>query len=322
MSKNLKPGRDAIERIRTIYWFEGVRIGMRAKTAYAVERMLEPESFGVNKDGVPFHRNKWATYQNGQHTPNLALVAQVNQHIAGSSRELNHLLWKILSKKRDVSIQVDEWFRQLSPELQLLIYGDDDHFRIHCGSQFLGQIERRASLDVLAYLTISLQINYEHGNHERTWKLALSLYRVLLMLGHHFNERGIATLLFDIYVERVFRKIRWDNKRFYFDEQSFVNLTCLLNACVRSTKEFRAGANSWHSQVKVMQRIFGANYGLNWRYAFEPLIGPDRDVGPTIEIDQKKFERNRRLIVWGLETMFTGSNTDLPPAAIWSGKSS
>lgn len=319
MSENKKRKRDEIEQIRTIYWFEGVRMATRSPTAYAIERLIEPESFGVNKGGVPFHRNKWASYQNGRHTPSDALVTRVNLRVAGSSKELNHVLWKALSQNGDVSRYANEWLRQLSPELQLLIFEKDDHFRTQGGSQFLGKIERRASLDVLAYLTILLRINYDHGNHEGYWKLAVSTYRVLLMLGHHFNERGIADALFDIYVERIFGKIRWNNRMFYFDECTFSKLAFLLNVCVRSTKQFKEGATSWHYQVQCMQRIFRTDYGFTWKCAFDPLIGPDPDIGPISEKEQKEFEQNRRLLDWGLDNIFTGRNTDLPPSKVWNG---
>ena len=40
MEENIRRMRATIKRIRTIYWFQGVRIRLGALTPYAVERLI------------------------------------------------------------------------------------------------------------------------------------------------------------------------------------------------------------------------------------------------------------------------------------------
>jgi hypothetical protein len=304
MSKNSKRERDVIERIRTIYWFEGIRIAMRAPTAYAVERMVEPESFGVNKEGVPFHRNKWASYQNGRITPSGALVTRVNQHVAGSGKELNHLLWKALGNGADVSLHAREWLRQLAPGLQVFIFGEGDQFRIHGGRQFLSKIERRASIDALACLTILLRVNLALGEYQHAWELAASTFRVLLMLGAQFEKRRIADALFEVYVERIFKTLKWNGERFYLEKYDFSLWTEVLYQAVVKAVFAKGRPQTWSEQVQHMNRVLDGKLGLDAKFMFDPLTGPDCDLGPLSENMQQTLDQRISLKQRGTDRIY------------------
>lgn len=288
--------RDDIDRIRTIYWFQCIRLAMGAPTAYALECLIEPKSLEINNEEKPSPLNKWATYQNGKHTPNVAQVARANLHVAGSSKALNHVLWKVLRHSTNVSAHADDWLRQLSPELQLLIYGRDDQFRIHGGRQFLAKFERRASIDALACLTILLRVSQENGDDEQAWQFAMSTFRVLLMLGHQFAERKIADMLFKIYVERIFTGIKWNGERFYLGEYVFSLWADLLHQFARNTLQTKGRSIAWREEAEYMLRVLEGNYGLDLTLSFKPLIGPEVDEGPWREEKQKELERVVRLL--------------------------
>lgn len=304
MIKNSKRKRDTIERIRTIYWFEGIRSAMRAPTAYAVERMVEPESFRVSKDGVPFHRNKWTSYQNGKHTPSGVLITRVNQHVAGSGRELNHILWKSLGEGADVLLHAREWLRQLSPELQILIFEEDDQFRIHRRRQFLGKIERRANIDALACLTILLRMNLALGEYQYAWDLAASTFRMLLILGAQFKKRRIADALFEVYVERILRASRWNGERFYLEKYDFSFLAGILYQCSLNAISAGGRSRSWSEEVKHMEMYLDGKFGFDEKFIFDPLIGPDRDLGPLSESMQAMLDQRVRLMRRGIEKLY------------------
>lgn len=277
---------------------------MRAPTAYAVERMVEPESFRVSKDGVPFHRNKWTSYQNGKHTPSVALITRVNQHVAGSGRELNHVLWKALGEGVDILLHAREWLRQLSPELQLLIFEEDDQFRIHRRRQFLGKIERRANIDALACLTILLRLNLALGEYQYAWDLAASTFRVLLMLGAQFKERRISDALFEVYVERIFKASRWNGDRFYLEKYDFSFLAGILYQCALNSISAGGLSKSWSEEVKHMKRYLDGKFGFDEKFMFDPLVGPDCDLGPLSESMQETLDQRILLMQRGIDKMY------------------
>ena len=286
-------------------------MAMGAPTAYAVERLIEPESFG-RKGGNPIHRNKWTGYKHGKHTPNESLVARMDLHVGGSRKEINHVLWSALRQSNNASEHSINWLRQLHPELQILIFDGDDNVRNHGGRRLLEKLERRASMDALACLTILLCLNFENGNYEQAWKFAISTFRVLLMLGHHFESRGIADALFNIYVERIFKKIKCDEKRFYLEGYTFSQWAGVLHLMARLRADTKGLLITWPEEVHYMCRILWGKCGFDIKFALDPLIGPDRDIGPPRKKTQEEFDQAIRMKNRAENNIFPYGNERFP----------
>lgn len=315
---NANKFRDEVDTVRTMYWYEGLRRRTTASTSYALERKIEPESFKKNADGDPIHRNKWPYYKRGQHTPSDSLVTRANSIVVGSARELNHVLWKALRAEWDTDHAI-EWLRELDPELQLLIFEQREYARIHGGSRFLGQLERRASLDALAALTILLRINHESGLSERTWEYAFSVFRVLLIMGGHFENRGLAEAIFSLYVSRIFRFVTWNNRRLYLDEYDYPWWTQVLQMYGRNTAQTKGRSIGWREHTHSMLKILGGKYGFDLKFAIEPLVGPDTEIGPPSSEEVRSLHREIRKKNWAVENLRTGGKERLPPAEIFEG---
>jgi hypothetical protein len=313
MTRNAFSKTDDIDKIRRIYWFEGVRLATGTATTYALERVMEPEGFGRNKDGIPINRNKWAAYKRGEHTPKEALVARVNVRVRGSSREINHVLWKVLRQSVNVPTNSINWFRQLDPELQILIFDGDGNIRNHLGRQIMEKIELRTSMDALACLTILLRLNIENGNFEQAREFARSALRVLLMLGHHLESRKIGNDLFDMYIERIFNKIRWDEQRFYFDEYAFSQWAGVLHLATRNTTESDEHMIPSPKRVKHMCRILRGKFGFDIKFATDPLIGPDRDIGPPRKEILEAFDQAVRFQNRSVNILLSGGKKHPSP---------
>lgn len=291
MTPNISSKTNVVDKIRRIYWYEGVRLATGVTTAYALEQLMEPESFGRDKNGIPFHRNKWVTYRRGDHTPEEALVARVNLRVHGSSREINHVLWEVLRQCSNVSANPIKWLQQLEPELQILVFDGRDNIRSRDWPRVLEKIERRASMDALACLTILLFVNLERGNFELASEFARSTLRVLLMLGHHFECRRVGTDLFNLYVERVFNKVRWNEQRFYFDDYAFSQWASVLHLVARNTTEAEVHLMPSPEEIRVMCGVLRGTRGFDITFAINPLIGPDLDIGPPRKKIIDDFER-------------------------------
>jgi hypothetical protein len=291
MTKNTASKTDSVEKIRRIYWYEGVRLATGVTSAYALERLFAPESFGRNKEGTLFNRTRWATYKGGRHTPKPALVAHVDLLVPGSNREINHVLWDVLRESAQKLANSIKWLRQLEPELQILVFDGGDNIRNHGWPRALEKIERRASMDALASLTILLFVNLERGNFDLASEFARSTLRVLLMLGHHFECRRVGNDLFNLYVERVFNKVRWNEQRFYFDDYAFSQWAGVLHLVARNTTEAKAHLMPSPEEIRLMCGVLRGTRGFDITFAINPLIGPDLDIGPPRKKIIDAFER-------------------------------
>ncbi|WP_141107033.1 hypothetical protein [Herbaspirillum aquaticum] len=291
MTKNSASKADPVERIRRIYWYEGVRQATGLTSAYALERLFVTDGFGRNKDGILFNRSTWVTYKKGDHTPKPALVARVDLLVPGSSWEIHHIWWEVLRPSSQRSINSIKWLRQLEPELQILVFDGRDKIRNHDWPQVLEKIEHRASIDVLACLTILVFLSLENGHFEQASEFARSTLRVLLMLGHHFECRRIGSDLFKLYVEEVFNKVQWNEQRFYLDDYAFSQWASVLHLVAQDTTEAETHLMPSAEEIRVMCGVLRGTRGLDIAIAIDPLIGPDLDIGPPRKKVIDAFER-------------------------------
>lgn len=291
MTKNSASKADPVERIRRIYWYEGVRLATGLTSAYALERLFVPDGFGRNKDGILFNRSTWVTYKKGDHTPKPALVARVELSVPGSSEELNHVLWEILRESTQRSVHAQRWLRQIEPELQILVFDGGTRIRDHGWPRLLEKIEHRASMDALACLTVLVFVNLDRRNFDLAPEFARSTLRVLLMLGHHFKCRRVENDLFSLYVERIFTNVRWNDQRFYLDDYAFSLWADVLYRVAGNTTGTSTHAKPSSEEVRIMCLVLRGTRGFAIALAIDPLIGPDLDIGPPRKNIIDAFER-------------------------------
>jgi hypothetical protein len=60
--------KDVTDVLRTVFWYEGLLLQTKEKTAYRLAKIFDPDLFGI-KDGVPFNSGKWQKYAKGENTP-------------------------------------------------------------------------------------------------------------------------------------------------------------------------------------------------------------------------------------------------------------
>ena len=151
---SLKKGkrRGIIDAFKTVFWFYELKNRNGAKSIYELEKLLEPESFKVDKYGSRYRHNRWNGYSVGKHTPNQSLILKIDKTNPGTQTIFNHVLWDVLRLELSAATNAADWFARIEPEVQILLFSRSKTFRIHrkLTSQTFEAIERRAGLSSLA----------------------------------------------------------------------------------------------------------------------------------------------------------------------------
>lgn len=201
---------------------------MGKREAREVQRAVAPNSIGLDCDGNPIKNGKFLSYKRGERTPSDRLVEQIEQQVPRSARNLNHPLWQVLRTSASLKNSACQWVRQLDPEIQRFALSNGE-VSMNWGRHTLEPLERRASLDSLAALTIMLRLHHEQGNLLAAWECSRAVFRVLLILGSMFEDHAVAEQIFKIYVTRVFSLIVLPGKRIALESYDYLTRSRLLS---------------------------------------------------------------------------------------------
>lgn len=188
----------------TIYWFHSLGIHLGTLVPQDIQRAIAPDTQDENSKDRKNQNNKFLGYQRGEHVPQARLVQDAEKVVPRSSQALNHPLWKVLRGKGSIRKSALQWVHQLDREVQTAVLGPFNQIDSGASRHTLGALERRASLDSLAALTILLRLRHEEGEQEWVPLYARSIFRVLLMIGPHLEDYGVADKVFQLFVQRVF----------------------------------------------------------------------------------------------------------------------
>ncbi len=261
-----------IDSIRTIYWFHYLALKLHVASALGVQRLIDPQSIKKDRGEEISHSSKWAEYKRGLHAPRRTTISMADIRAPGSAAVFKHVLWVVL-KQDTITPNFSELLARLNPETQRLIYDIHGRPNTHASRQFLGKFERRASIDTLAALALIMKYNHEQNRPEIAWEYAHSIFRVLVILGNHLDKFGIANRLFEIFVERVFSLVEWNNQKFALKNYPYDAFWGLLLICMNSSLESERKALSLCEQARIMVRILREDK-LDSRSLFSPWIRP------------------------------------------------
>lgn len=211
IKKQRQPRRDdAVDRVRTIYWFQSLGEHLRTHNPRAVQRAIAPVP-ETDALGGPIKNNKFLGYSRGKHVPNATLVQLSAKVLPRSALVLNHVIWEILKTDGSLNDQARLWVGQLDPDVQKALVNAANE--VGASDRTLKMLVRRASLDSLAALTILFRQSCEversrteESQAIRTWMCACAIFRVLMIIGPNFITPALGTLIFELFVQRVFSK--------------------------------------------------------------------------------------------------------------------
>lgn len=285
-----------------------------------MERRLEPEAFGFTKnDHLPFRRNKWTYYRVGRHTPRPEFVSEISTRCSGYTTDFDHVLWDVLRTERPVLPNTDQWIRRLEPTVQILlrekkVARGTSRVRVHkLGKRQLTMLERRASLDVLACLTVLLREAHEEGNQKYAFELGERVCRVLVMIGDTLNGHGIAQPLHEFYELVILPLAVFRGMRPTLAGIDFMELVGHLSHRMYHLHHVDTWSLSLEAYRAYQQKIISGDYGFDYLHLLNPIPRPV-DLSPPLDNPlYRSWQAENALRLWALNAQRTFSHEQFPP---------
>lgn len=215
-----------VDEVRTKIWFWYLGKAFGSSKPRDVQRALESTPT-VREDVLK--NNRYLNYSRGKHLPREAQINLAASYVPDSAIAINHALWKVLRCRSSIEPYASEWIGDLAPNIQSIVLGSHKQLRVHGGRHYLGALERRASLDSLAALTIVFKMSQERGEKDVGWELAQSILRVLLLLGPMFDEQKVAAQIFRLYVTRIFVFACLEGRTFDLEKYDYITSSYALD---------------------------------------------------------------------------------------------
>lgn len=313
--------RHPVEVLRVRYWYEGIKKKTSCSTAYQLERLIEPLTAPSTDVRTPF-RNKWIRYEKGKHTPRSSMLKKVENRVIGSTRELNHPLWKILLRGDQCADRVDVWIKELEPRVQMSIFRYMDNsvstpnVRLPFSSVVGRRLVKLASLDALTALLLYWLESYQRGNREEMQVQATDIYKVLLMMGMDFYRRHIAEELFLIFRETVFERTDWEDSSFAIDETLYVRGVHLLHYLLFDVND-KSPFSSRETRCRAMYQILEGKRGLDKQFGLGILLKPNWIAGPPTKQQWINARCRYMFWLWGWTHLNRGTEGLAPYDELW-----
>jgi len=279
MAQARTPKRDKdVDTVRTIYWFRYLEDWLGTHQPREVQRIIAPDTLGLNANGERKQNNRFLGYSKGEHVPHDPFVAIAERVAPRSSWALNHPLWMALRQKGSVAGLADGWIRQLDPEIQRIVLSPGREIGLGPNRHRIGALERRASMDSLAALTIIFRISHEQGEAEWAWLHALSIFRVLLLMWPHLEHRTLADRVFQIFVQRVFHVVSSKNQRMDLEHYDYSTMSQLLNVLAEKVREQHEPQRERNLPTFYALQILNGNRAQRFHQYFQVPVVTDDNV--------------------------------------------
>lgn len=161
---------------RTMVWYQAVELGLGAPSAYAVERMLQPEK--VKRVGDVVRPGNWDGYRDGKHVPNIAKIQLADNAAPGTAKWFGGPIYYALSGKLTNFFHIDEYL-SAHPEIGPIVYpleeflGDEPIRQLKLSA--ISECIRLDGMDLLEAIILLLESGLMSRDRRRTDR-TLELY--------------------------------------------------------------------------------------------------------------------------------------------------
>lgn len=269
--KKSAPTRDPIDVIRVRYWYEGLRMRLGLDTPGAIEAKLEPDLIKRrHQSGKSCNSGKWEDFKAGVHTPQGRLVSRLEGLYPGSKNELNHPLWSVLKHRPGNGSYDEALLLRLSPDIQQLLYKNSPYGwrRNPFSVGLVNRLVRVPSLDALAALVWLLYEAAYDANLGRVSRLAIAIYRILLIYAMLFQERNLARPLLDFFLQNVLSLHTPPGNSIYRRTEEIMADSMLLHYLAHHSPQEKCRKTSWHDQAQAILKLMSPKSWVVFEYIF------------------------------------------------------
>lgn len=302
------PRHPATKVLATAAWYAEISNRVGAETSYQVEKILEPEGFRQNAEQEPNHRNKWHRYQIGSQSPQRNFVEKINKILPGSSRLINHELWKVLDLKKLPEGYPNEGFYKVNPEISRLMFKCNPFTGIYCrkpmGTRLLWSLKLNSGVDALACATLLFFEHFKNGRSKYIVEIANSIYCILAISCVNSHLNTVAGELFNIYRERIFSKVERNGCGYILDDFDFDWRIRELDRFASHLKNnYLIGWCDRKAQVRELTRILHGYYGIALKNALVMPFWPLQPSSKENEQNYKEMEKWNDYCIIGKEML-------------------
>jgi hypothetical protein len=309
-----------LDGTRTMYWYSGLRAAQGVTSAYAMEKIFEPDSFGRPKSSLQY-RHKWQRYARGEHTPQRRIIEIADAIVSGSAAEIEHPLWKLLRIDMRGLPCGNALLRELTSDLQQAVFDLSKvphrvFARRRLTARLLNRIEQLAGLDALAALLILFWEAIEHSRHDDACTICKRIFRMLLILGPVFRERTVMFPIFELFSQRIFTRGGSRGLTFKMDNLNYSRCADLLHSVTPGY------GSPWGRRVRAMQKVLNGLVGFEYRVTLAPTLLP-LDPTQVSEDDLRWVRIHEGLRTWAWNAIDSATvGLTPPPDTIWNASES
>lgn len=307
--------RHPVDELRVRYWYQGIASALVCKSAYEVEKRIEPEHFRKRHQRT-IYPTKWRRYARGDVVPQTALIRKVEAIVPGSELDLSHLLWTMLKHPVNQKRPLRAWLAQLDPEIQIMVLKPQSRrvgapkYLVPFTYSLARRLLRRGDLDALGVLVIYWWEAQKTGIADKIEEIATAIYRMLLIVGALFRQRHLHPLLLIVFTDAIFDQTPWLKGRFGVDEETF---SILLRIFHRNHQGDEILLDPWRAEASQVANYMSGLTGFDLKFATEPFLLPVWELGPPTREQWIDWMVHCHDWAWGWHCIFSKTTGVMPP---------
>lgn len=309
----------AIEVLRVGYWFECLRRRLGERSAYAVGKRVQPDTYRKPSDAHDgYHHNLWARYATGRVIPGADTVRTTDALVPGSAAVLVLPFWDTLNVNRSIGAAGDQLLRQLRPAVQEAVFDrrslDMGRYRRRSSLRHtLTMLESRADLESVAALVVLLREADEVGNRKRALQIGQSLYLTLLMACSCNPLADLQPELFEFLIRCVFPKANDGEVALDLDRDECCELGYRLGITILQLEDQDLINAVNGGSTRDWRKILRGKFGFDLQFAYAPRLKLAKPPSQVSESSREWVGAAGVSKEWGLAVLRAGRVEQLMP---------
>ncbi|MBD9435753.1 hypothetical protein IB223_06595 [Pseudoxanthomonas sp. PXM03] len=298
-------------------WFEELRRRTGAPSAYALGKLVRPETYTLRIDkNPPQHHNLWAKYAAGLHAPGLATLKQTSALVPGSEQILLAAFWDAFDVSQPLQQRGDILLRGLRPGVVQAIYEPGPlaagrYVRRRAPKMPLMRLEGQADLQSLAAAVVLLREAFEAQDRERAFAVGHSVHSLLLMACAEMGEVSIAEELLGFFVMKIFPLAATEEVQLAPNFGELILQMKMLRVIHSSLKQLGTLSDK-PASTKQLRKVLVNGYGFDFGFALAPKLRLVNQPEQTSEAARRRVGFRRASQKWALGVLFSGRREKIP----------